>query len=75
MTTKISLKRNNWFFNVGPDLPKDDHTDFVQEERVGLPYWTMNLATCVVVNVSRCLDTLTWKVSAMLQRPSFFTWV
>ena len=21
-------------------LPKDDHTDFVQEERLGLPYWT-----------------------------------
>ena len=22
-------------------LPKDDHTDFAQEERLGLPYWTM----------------------------------
>ena len=22
-------------------LPKDDHTDFFQEERLGLPYWTM----------------------------------
>ena len=22
-------------------LPKDDHTDFVQEERLDLPYWTM----------------------------------
>ena len=20
-------------------LPKDDHTDFAQEERLGLPYW------------------------------------
>ena len=25
-------------------LPKDDHTDFAQEERLGLPYWTMILA-------------------------------
>ena len=25
-------------------LPKDDHTDFVQEERLGLRYWTMILA-------------------------------
>ena len=30
-------------------LPKDDHTDFAQEERLGLPYWTMILAICVVV--------------------------
>ena len=29
-------------------LPKDDHTDFAQEERLGLPYWTMMLAICVV---------------------------
>ena len=38
-------------------LPKDDHTDFVQEERLGLPYWTMILAICVVVDESKCLDT------------------
>ena len=25
-------------------LPKDDRTDFGQEERLGLPYWTMILA-------------------------------
>ena len=33
-------------------LPKDDHTDCVQEEQLGLPYWTMILATCVVVDES-----------------------
>ena len=38
-------------------LPKDDHTDFVQEEQLGLPYWTMILAICVVVDESKCLDT------------------
>ena len=27
-------------------LPKDDHTDFAQEEQLGLPYWTMILAIC-----------------------------
>ena len=38
-------------------LQKDDRTDFVQEERLGLPYWTMILAICVVVDESKCLDT------------------
>ena len=38
-------------------LPKDDHINFVQEERLGLPYWTMILAICVVVDESKCLDT------------------
>ena len=38
-------------------LPKDDRTDSVQEERLGLPYWTMILAICVVVDESKCLDT------------------
>ena len=37
-------------------LPKNDHTDFVQEERLGLQYWTMILAICVVVDESKCLD-------------------
>ena len=37
-------------------LPRDDRTDFVQEERLGLPYWTMILAICVVVDESKCLD-------------------
>ena len=38
-------------------LPKDDRTGFAQEERLGLPYWTMILAICVVVDESKCLDT------------------
>ena len=37
-------------------LPKDDRKDCVQEERLGLPYWTIILATCVVVDESNCLD-------------------
>ena len=37
-------------------LPKDDHTDFAQEERLDLPYWTMIWAICVVVDESKCLD-------------------
>ena len=37
-------------------LPKDDRTDCVQEERLGLPYWTMISAICVVVDESKCLD-------------------
>ena len=41
-------------------LPKDDHTDFVQEERLGLPYWTMILAIYVVEDESKCLDIPIW---------------
>ena len=37
-------------------LPKDDHKDFAQEERLGLPYWTMIWAICVVVDEFKCLD-------------------
>ena len=33
-------------------LPKDGRTDSFQEERLGLPYWTMILAICVVVDES-----------------------
>ena len=35
-------------------LPKDDRTNFAQEER--LPCWTMIQAICVVVDESKCLD-------------------
>ena len=34
-------------------LPKDDRTDSFQEERLDLPYWTMILAICVVVDESK----------------------
>ena len=37
-------------------LPKDDRTDFVQEEQLGLPYWTMILAKCASLDVSKYLD-------------------
>ena len=38
-------------------LPKDDRKNSFQEERLGLPYWTMISAICVVVDESKCLDT------------------
>ena len=38
-------------------LPKDDRSDFAQEERLDLPYWTMIQAICVVVDESKCLDS------------------
>ena len=37
-------------------LPEDDRTDFAQEERLGLPCWTMILAICVLVDASKCLE-------------------
>ena len=38
-------------------LPKDDRKDSAQEEQLSLPYWTIILAICVVVDESKCLDT------------------
>ena len=52
-------------------LPKDDHTDFAQEERLGLPYWTMISAICVVVDESKCLDIPIWECSVFLEHPPF----
>ena len=47
-------------------LPKDDRTDSAQEEQLGLPYWTMILAICVVVDESKCLDTPILEFSTIL---------
>ena len=44
-------------------VPTDDRTDFAQEERLGLPYWIMIQAICVVVDVSICLDISIWEFS------------
>ena len=52
-------------------LPKDDHTDFVQEERLDLPYWAMILATCVVVDESKCLNILIDQFSIISDHLSF----
>ena len=41
-------------------LPKDDRINSFREERLGLPYWTMILAICDVVDESTCLDTPIW---------------
>ena len=49
------------FHNSITVVPKDDHTDFVQDERLDLPYWTMILAICVVVDESECLDIPIWE--------------
>ena len=54
-------------------LPKDDHTDFAQEERLGLPYWTMILAICVVVDESKCLDTPILEFSIILEHIPFLS--
>ena len=52
-------------------LPKDDHTDFAQKERLGLPYWTMIWAICVVVDESKCLDIPIWEFSIIWEHPPF----
>ena len=52
-------------------LPKDDRTDFAQEERLGLPYWKMILAICVVVDESKCLDIPILEFSIILEHLPF----
>ena len=52
-------------------LPKGDRTDSVQEERLGLRYWTMILAICVVVDESKCLDIPIWEFSVIWVHPPF----
>ena len=45
------------------------HQFSTQKEQPVLQCWTMMLATCVVVDISRCLDTLTREVPTMLEHP------
>ena len=52
--------------------PKDDRADFVQEERLDLPYWTMILAIRVVVDESKCLDIPIFGISNNFGASSFF---
>ena len=47
-------------------LQEDDRTDSFREERLGLPYWTMILAICASVNVSKNLDIPTLEFSMIL---------
>ena len=52
-------------------LPKDDHTDIAQEERLDFPHWTMILAICVVVDESKCLDVPIWEFSIICEHLPF----
>ena len=53
-------------------LPKDDRTNSAQEERLGLPYWTMVQAVCVLVGVSKYLDILIVEFSIILEHLPFY---
>ena len=52
-------------------LPKDDRTNFTQEEQLCLPYWTVISAICVVVGESTCLDTPILECSIICEHPIF----
>ena len=56
-------------------LPRDDRTDSVQDEQLGLPCWTMIWAVCVSVDVSKCLAILTLGFLVTSVHLPFFTWV
>ena len=45
-----------------------------KRERLGLPYWTMILAICVVVDESKCLDIPILKFSIIFEASSILTW-
>ena len=52
-------------------LPKDDRKDCAREEQLGLPYWTMILAICVVVDESKSLDIPILEFSVILEHLPF----
>ena len=54
-------------------LLKDDRKDFVQEKRLGLPYWTNTSAICVVVDVPICLDIPDWGICSIFGAFSILT--
>ena len=56
-------------------LPKDDRTDSAQEEQLGLPYWTMILAICVVVDESKMSGHSDLGIFSNFGVSSIFTWV
>ena len=56
-------------------LLKDDRTDFAQEERLDLPYWTMIWAICVLVDVVKYLDILASEFLKIDGASSILTWV
>ena len=53
-------------------LPEDGRTDSVQEERLGLPWWTMIIAMCFLLEVSKYLDILTSEFSTMMVHLPFW---
>ena len=67
--TSIRFSQIDFLITV---LPKDDHFNFVQEERLGPRYWTMILAICVGVDESnKCLDTPIWEFSIVCEHLPF----
>ena len=52
-------------------LPEGDRTNSFREERLGLPYWTMILTICVVVDESKCLDIPICEFSIILEHLLF----
>ena len=52
-------------------LPKDDHTDFAQEERLDLPYCIIILTFCALVDVSKYLDIPIWEFSTIVEHLPF----
>ena len=68
---KPSPNRVSIGFSPITALPKDDFSDFAQEERPGLPHWTMIWAICVVVDESKCLDTPIWEFSIICEHLPF----
>ena len=56
-------------------LSKDDRTNSFQEERLGLPYWTMIWVICASVDVSKSLDILTLELFNNVGASSILTGV
>ena len=66
MDNRSSCANLSIAMHVSIVLPKDDRAGFAQEEQLGLPYWTIILAICVVVDESMCLDVPIWEFSVRM---------
>ena len=56
-------------------LPKDDRTDSVQEERLGLPYWTIDFGHLCCGRRIQLSGHSDFGIFNNLEASSIFTWV
>ena len=69
---RVPIERSEIAFSLVV-LSEGDRTDFSQEERLGVSYWTMSLAIRALVDIdeSKCLDIPIWEFSIIFEHLPF----